>query len=54
MNADTTVHLAHVQDLFYKFEVLLYLFDKKIKFQQERMSQESESLCPMIIFLKSI
>ena len=36
MNADTTVHLAHVQDFFYKLEslagvniILLYLFGKK-------------------------
>ena len=36
MNADTTVHLAHVQAFFYKLEslageniILLYLFRKK-------------------------
>ena len=38
MNADTTVHLAHVQAFFYKLEslageniILLYLFGKKKK-----------------------
>ena len=37
MNADSTVHLAHVQAFFYKLEsiageniILLYLFGKKI------------------------
>ena len=38
MNADTTIHLAHVQAFFYKLEsrageniILLYLFGKKNK-----------------------
>ena len=59
MNADTTVHLAHVQDCFYKLEslagvniILLYLFGKKKKnyFQVSKQFQRTHG----VLFLRCI
>ena len=47
MNADTTVHLAHVQAFFYKLEslageniILLYLLGKKKKLNNFQVSKQ--------------
>ena len=58
MNADTAVHLAHIQAFFYKLEslageniILLYLFGKKKKyFQVSKQFQRTHG----VLFLRCI
>ena len=60
MNADTTVHLAHVQAFFYKLEslageniILLYLFGKKNKLNNFQVSEQFQRT-HSVLFLRCI